>query len=63
MSKMYEEVTVTTKKGTVTISGHVLDAVIMIATDHVKESGEDYNVTMDDVVKVGEQILGVIWED
>ena len=62
MDKMYEKITITTEKGSVTISSHVLDAMICIATDHVKESGEDYNVTMDDVVSVGRQILGIIWD-
>ncbi len=62
MDKMYEKVTITTEKGSVTVSGHVLDAMICIATDHVKESGEDYSVAMDDVVSVGRQILGMIWD-
>ena len=62
MDKMYEKITITTEKGSVTVSSHVLDAMICIATDHVKESGEDYNVTMDDVVSVGRQILGMIWD-
>lgn len=62
MDKMYEKVTITTEKGTVTVSSHVLDAMICIATDHVEESGEDYNVTKDDVVNVGSQILGMIWD-
>ena len=62
MDKMYEKVIITTEKGSVTVSGHVLDAMMCIATDHVKESGEDYGVTMDDVVNVGRQILGMIWD-
>lgn len=62
MDKMYEKVTITTEKGSVTVSGHVLDAIVCIATDHAKESGGDYNVTMDDVVNVGQQVLGVIWD-
>lgn len=62
MDKMYEKVTITTEKGSVTVSSHVLDAMVCIATDHVKESGEDYNVTMDDVVNVGRQVLGMIWD-
>jgi len=62
MDKMYEKVTITTEKGSVTVSGRVLDAMICIATDHVKESGEDYNVTMDDIVSMGRQVLGIIWD-
>ena len=62
MDKMYEKIAITTEKGSVTVSGHVLDAIISIATDHVKESGEDYNVSVDDVVSVGQQILGMIWD-
>ena len=62
MDKMYEKVTITTEKGSVTVSGRMLDAMICIATDHVKESGEDYNVTMDDIVSMGRQVLGIIWD-
>lgn len=62
MDKMYEKIAITTEKGSVTVSGHVLDAIISIATDHVKESGEDYNVSVDDVVSVGQQILEMIWD-
>ena len=62
MDKMYEKVIITTEKGSVTVSGHVLDAMMCIATDHVKESGEDYDVTIDDVVNVSRQILGMIWD-
>ena len=62
MDKMYEKVTITTEKGSVTVSGRMLDAMICIATDHVKESGEDYNVTMSDIVNVGRQVLGIIWD-
>ena len=62
MDKMYEKITITTEKGSVTVSGHVLDAIICIATDHAKESGEDYNVSVDDVVSVGQQILEMIWD-
>ena len=62
MDKMYEKVTITTEKGSVTVSGRMLDAMICIATDHVKESGEDYNVTMSDIVSVGRQVLGIIWD-
>ena len=62
MDKMYENVTITTEKGSVTVSSHVLDAIICIATDHAKESGEDYNVSVDDVVSVGQQILEMIWD-
>ena len=62
MDKMYEKIAITTEKGSVTVSGHVLDAIICIATDHVKESGEDYNVSVDDVVSVGQQILEMIWD-
>ena len=62
MDKMYENVTITTEKGSVTVSSHVLDAMVCITTDHVKESGEDYGVSMDDVVSVGRQILGMIWD-
>ena len=62
MDKMYEKVTITTEKGSVTVSGRILDAMICIATDHVKESGEDYNVTMDDIVSMGRQVLGIIWD-
>ena len=62
MDKMYENVTITTEKGSITVSSHVLDAIICIATDHAKESGEDYGVSMDDVVGVGRQILGMVWD-
>ena len=62
MDKIYEKVTITTEKGSVTVSGRMLDAMICIATDHVKESGEDYNVTMSDIVSVGRQVLGIIWD-
>jgi len=62
MNVLLKSVTITTEKGSVVISSHVLDAIIMIATDHVHESGESYNVTLDDVTTEGNKILDLLWD-
>lgn len=60
--KLLKSATITTEKGSVKVSSHVLDAIIMIATDHAHESGEDYNVTLDDVTAEGNKILNLLWD-